>query len=42
MTCARYVAELVLKNRLDARQEPIMGINPGRNAPLNLTNDKTG
>ena len=28
-----------LKNRLDARQEPIMGINPGRNAPLNLTND---
>src|SRR6266702_4822930 len=39
MTCARYMAELALKNRLDARQEPIMGINPGRNAPLNLTND---
>jgi hypothetical protein len=39
MTCARYVAELALKNRLDARQEPIMGMNPGRNAPLNLTND---
>ena len=40
MACARYVAELALKNRLDVRPEPIMGINRGRNAPLNLTSDK--
>ena len=29
------VAGTFLENRLNALQGPIMGINPGRNAPLN-------
>jgi hypothetical protein len=36
---AHYAAEPLLKNRLNALQEPTMGINHGRNAPLNLTDD---
>lgn len=36
---AHYAAETFLKNRLNALQEPAMGINHGRNAPLNLTDD---
>lgn len=37
---AHHAAETFLKNRLNALQEPTMGINHGRNAPLNLTDDK--
>jgi hypothetical protein len=36
---AHYAAETFLKNRLNVLQEPTMGMNHGRNAPLNLTDD---
>jgi hypothetical protein len=36
---AHYVAELLLKNRLRVLQKPTVGMNSGRNTPLNLTND---
>jgi hypothetical protein len=40
MACAHYVAEIFIKNRLDALLKPIVGINHGRNAPLIKANDK--
>jgi hypothetical protein len=38
-TTPRYEAEILSRNRLAPSPEPAMGNNPGRNAPLNRTDD---
>jgi hypothetical protein len=39
VTTPRYEAEILSRNRLAPSPEPAMGNNPGRNAPLNRTDD---
>lgn len=39
MTRHIMLAEIFIKNRLEALLKPVMGINRGRNAPRILTDD---
>ena len=38
-TTSHYEAEILFRNRLAPPPEPTMGNNPGRNTPLNRTDD---
>src|SRR5258706_15857257 len=41
-TTSHYEAEILFRNRLAPPPEPTMGNNPGRNTPLNRTDDTKG
>ncbi len=41
-TTPHYEAEILSRNRLTPSPEPTMGNNPGRNMPLNRTDDNKG